>query len=460
MKKGKVLVIDDDPLIRRLVPKILQKLDCDITSVATGEEALEKLGQNHFDFILLDLRLPGISGLEVLKETRLKSPASSVVVITAYGSIDSVRQALKLGATDYLEKPFEPEQLRALARRAFEQSSSADTGTDDDSREKLRTELVGSSRSIEEIRQMIERIARTRSEVTIIGEPGTGKELVARLIHQLSDRAGKPWLSVDCGQLPCDSLACRIFGQAKNASPDAQHDQPGVFEQAEKGTLFFKNVSHLNHELQTMLLRALKQAAVARIGSDQFIPVDVRVLAASSQRLEPLVENGRFDRNLYQRLNTVRLFLPALRERKEDLPALVRYFLAKLQDQGLAVADDVSPQFLEKLQYYDFPGNVRELQKIVNHCATAAPGKVLTPELIPREISTQAEAAELAARSRQENLTLKQAKALAVERMESRLIQQVLKESEGNFSLAARKLGISRSALYYKTKKYKISLPD
>ena len=460
MKRGRVLVVDDDPLIRRLVPKILEKLECDIISVATGEEALEHLNQTYFDLILLDLRLPGISGIDVLKETRLKSPGTSVVVITAYGSVESARQALKLGASDYLEKPFDPEQMRMLARRAFGQGEATSAKSGGQVPEDIISELLGNSRAMEELRHSIERMAPTRSAVLITGEPGTGKNLVARLTHQSSDRAGKPFVAVDCKTGPCELLASLIFGRVKNAAPDAQDDQRGFFEQADQGTIFFNEVSELAPELQPRILRVIQESAVSRIGSDQPVPVDVRVIAASSQELKPLADSRRFDQNLFQRLNAVPLHIPALRDRKEDIPLLINHFLAGLRAQGLSRVNLVSPQFLEALQNYDFPGNVQELQELVSSCTLAASSNALSADTIPPEILRQAEASELTAKSRRENLTLKQAKALAVERMESRLIRQVLQETHGNFSLAARRLGISRSALYYKTKKYKIFFPD
>jgi len=460
MKYGRILIVDDEPQILKLLSKLLSSLNCEVSTAGNGELALEMIGKEHFDLILLDLRLPGLSGIEVLKEARSKSPASTIVVITAYGSVDNAIQAMKLGADDFLQKPFDLEQLRMLVRRALERSEALKESADEKALKALGYELIGNSRAIQEVKNMIERVARVRSTVLITGETGTGKEMVARLIHQFSDRADNPFIAVNCAAIPGTLLESQFFGHIKGAFTDAIEDKAGFFEEADKGTIFLDEIGDLDFNLQAKILRVLQEGEITRVGSARSIPVDVRVIAATNRNLRQMVEEKRFRQDLYYRLSVLPIYVPALREHREDLPLLINHILNKLAKTTGHKITGVSPEYLEILKQYDFPGNVRELENIIERSVLLATGNLLSPDTLPSEVIESAEVAELVKKTVENGLSLKKAKARITERIESKLIERVIKECNGNYSLAAKKLGISRSALYYKVKQYKIVIPE
>jgi len=460
MKYGRILIVDDEPQILKLLSKLLSSLNCEVSTAGNGELALEMIGKEHFDLILLDLRLPGLSGIEVLKEARSKSPASTIVVITAYGSVDNAIQAMKLGADDFLQKPFDLEQLRMLVRRALERSEALKESADEKALKALGYELIGNSRAIQEVKNMIERVARVRSTVLITGETGTGKEMVARLIHQFSDRADNPFIAVNCAAIPGTLLESQFFGHIKGAFTDAIEDKAGFFEEANKGTIFLDEIGDLDFNLQAKILRVLQEGEITRVGSARSIPVDVRVIAATNRNLRQMVEEKRFRQDLYYRLSVLPIYVPALREHREDLPLLINHILNKLAKTTGHKITGVSPEYLEILKQYDFPGNVRELENIIERSVLLATGNLLSPDTLPSEVIESAEVAELVKKTVENGLSLKKAKARITERIESKLIERVIKECNGNYSLAAKKLGISRSALYYKVKQYKIVIPE
>lgn len=452
MKRGRVLVVDDDPLVRRILSKTLEKLECEVSSVSTGEEALEAIDRSFFDLVFLDLRLPGKSGIEVLKELKHKSPGLAVVVITAYGSIEAARQALKLGASDFLEKPFDPEQLRLLARRAFEQTALAPAENRLPSTEAY--DLVGNSGAMDDLRRTVEQVAQSKKAVLIKGEPGSGKGLVARLIHQQSDRAGKPFIPVNCGKTPCAELAGRMFGGEDAAG------QPCCFELANRGMVFLNEISALDAELQRGVLQVMQGSEFTKPGAKAPTPVDVRIISSTSLDLGKMTMENKFNPELHNRLSLAAIGVPPLREHKQDLPILISYLLEKMRRTSHSHVTSVSPAYLAVLENYDFPGNVQELESVLAHSALMSKEPVLDTESLPAKILEKAESNELGRAVLSQPMSLKRAKALAAQTTESRLIIHVLKETNGNFSLSARKLGISRSALYYKIKRYKITLPE
>ncbi len=457
MRKGKILIVDDEPQILKILSRLLSKLNCEISTAGTGEEALELIGKEGFDLIILDLRLPGLSGIEVLKETKRKSPASSVVVITAYGSVETAIQAMKLGADDFLQKPFDTEQLGLVVRRALERSDILKKSSDGNTLKELEFELLGNSRAIQEVKHMIERVARVRSTVLITGETGTGKELVARLIHQFSDRSEKPFIAVNSAAIPATLLENQFFGHIKGAFTDAIENRPGYFEEADGGTIFLDEIGDLDLNLQAKILRVLQEGEVTRVGSARPTPVNARVIAATNRNLRRMVEDKQFRQDLYYRLSVLPINVPPVREHKEDLPILINHILNKLARATGHKITGVSPEFLETLRNFAFPGNVRELENIIEHSVLLTTGTILTPDTLPAEVMESAEIAGLSNKSVGDGLTLKQAKARMTEMVESKLIKQVLEECDNNFSRASRKLGISRSALYYKIKQYKIN---
>ena len=456
MSRGQILLVDDEPQIRRILSKILGKLDCQVDAVPSGEEALQLISRKRYHLVLLDLRLPGISGIEVLKDIKAHYPGTSVVVITAYGSVDNAIQAMKLGADDFLQKPFDSEHLRLIVSQALERSQAYGKEPAEQFHEELELELVGSSKQIQELKNMIERVARVKSTVLITGETGTGKELVARLIHELSERREAPFVVVNCAAVPSTLLESQFFGHIKGAFTDAIESRPGYFEEANRGTIFLDEIGELDFNLQAKILRVLQEEEVIPVGSTKPISIDVRVIAATNRNLRKMVEERRFRQDLYYRLSVLPIYVPPLREHKEDLPLLINHILGKLRRTTEHRVVGVSPEYLEILKNYDFPGNVRELENIIEHSVLLATGPILTPDTLPQEVIESAEISEITRKALEQGLNLKRAKALATEKAESRLIKRVLEECAGNFSLAARKLGISRSALYYKVKKYKI----
>jgi len=459
MRKGRILIIDDEPQILKILSRLLSKVNCEISTAGTGEQALELIGPENFDLMILDLRLPGLSGIEVLKEIKRKSPASSVVVITAYGSVENAIQAMKLGADDFLQKPFDTTQLEMIVRRALERSDILKKSSDEKTLKQLEFELVGNSRPIQEVKHMIERVARVKSTVLISGETGTGKEMVARLIHQLSDRGEKAFIAVNCAAIPGTLLESQFFGHIKGAFTDAIEHRPGFFEEADGGSIFLDEIGDLDFNLQAKILRMIQEGEVTRVGSAKPIPVDVRIIAATNRHLRQMVEEKKFRQDLYYRLSVLPIDVPPLREHPDDLPILINHILAKLSRSTGHKVVGVSPEFLETLKHYNFPGNVRELENIVEHSVLLTPGTILTPETLGPEVIESAGLADLTKKILDQGMPLKQAKAQMTERIESQLIKRVLGECQGNFSLAARKLGISRSALYYKIKRYKITPP-
>ncbi len=456
MRKGRILLVDDDPQIRRILSKILAQLDCDVSTAPSGEEALELIEKNPYDLVLLDIRLPGMDGIEVLREIKTRSPATSVVVITAYGSVENAIKAMKLGADDFLQKPFDTGQLKMIVMRSMERREVLAPSREPAFTEELELELVGNSKPMQELKNMIERVARVKSTVLITGETGTGKELVARLIHRLSDRADKPFVVVNCAAIPPQLLESQFFGHIKGAFTDAIESRPGFFEEANGGSIFLDEIGELDFNLQAKILRVLQEEKVTRLGSTKPISIDVRVIAATNRNLRQMVEEKQFRQDLYYRLSVLPINVPPLREHIEDLPLLINHILSKLRKTIDHNVVGVNPEYLEILKKYDFPGNVRELENIIEHSVLLATGPVLTPDTLPEEIIQSAEIADITAQTPDKNFSLKKAKALATAKAEARLIKKVLEECQGNFSMAARKLGISRSALYYKVKKYKI----
>jgi len=459
MGRGRLLIIDDEPQIRRILPKLIAKFDCEVNSAESAEQGLNLIDQQNFDLILLDLRLPGRSGLEIIKEIKQKNPSTCLVVITAYGSVEVAIQAMKLGADDFLQKPFDTEQIRMIVRQVLERKELLKSMPEKGLSQELELELVGNSKQIQELKYMVERVAKVKSTVLIMGETGTGKELVARLIHRLSDRADKQFIVVNCAAVPGTLLESEFFGHTKGAFTDAVENKPGFFEVANGGTIFLDEIGELDFNLQAKLLRVLEEGEVVRLGSTKPISVDVRIITATNRDLRQMVEEKKFRQDFYYRLSVIPIMVPPLREHKEDLLILISHILSKLRKGAGLQVNGVSQKYLEILKHYNFPGNVRELENIIEHSVLlAGEQQILTPETIPDAVLQASGAEELAKKGMEIGLSLKQAKALATEQMESKLIQRMLNECGNNFSLTARKLGISRSALYYKIKKYKINL--
>jgi two-component system nitrogen regulation response regulator GlnG len=457
---ARILVVDDEPSIRWLLERLLRHAGHAVTVVEDGARALAEAAAEPFDLAFLDVRMPGLDGLETLSRLRAAAPDTAVVVMTAHGSVRSAVEAMQRGAYDYLTKPFDNDEVRLLAERALAARALAREVVE------LRAGLqevwelgvlVGASPRMQQVYKTIGRIAGRDVTVLLRGESGTGKEVVARAIHHYSRRAGKPFVTVSCAAIPAPLLESELFGHERGAFTDAHQRRLGRFELAHGGTLYLDEVGDLGPELQPKLLRALQERQFERVGGQEAVAVDVRVVAATHRDLEALIREGRFREDLYYRLNVVTLVLPPLRERREDVPALVDHFLTKYAP---ALGDRVvSVEAMERLAGYGWPGNVRELENVVQHAMVMATGGVILPEHLSiapggvplpgpagtlEDLVAQKLAECVRGLGRRESANLYD---LMVGLVERPLLRAVLRETGGNQLRAAALLGINRNTL-------------
>src|SRR3954471_22935371 len=370
---AQVLVVDDEPDIRELLERTLIKMGLGVASVGTVSEAKERLKAERFDLCLTDMRLPDGEGLELVRHIGALGADLPVAVITAYGSAENAVAALKAGAFDYVSKPVGLEQLRALVKSALSLPDRAEPLA-------KGQQLLGESAPLEQVRALIGKLARTQAPVYISGESGSGKELVARLIHDNGARRDKAFVPVNCGAIPDTLVESELFGYRKGAFTGANEDRNGFFQAAHGGTLFLDEVAELPLHTQVLLLRAIQEKRVRKVGSTQEEPADVRIICATNQNLAGLVEAGRFRRDLYYRLNVVDLVMPPLRECREDIGIIARAILARLAAQNGVPLPRLSKSALVELERYDFPGNVRELENVLERAMALSSSTELTPE--------------------------------------------------------------------------------
>ena len=391
MSQGSIHVIDDEPVIRDVLEQLLQAEGYDVTLSESGEAALSKFADNGFDLVLLDLLMPGRSGLEILPEIKKIQPSTIVIIITAYASVESAIQAMKIGAYDYVQKPFKHEDLLLTIERALAHKTLLDEN--DRLREELRkkfsfSNILGRSRPMERVFELIKAAAPTRSTILVQGESGTGKELVARAIHTNSPRASFPFIVVNSGALPPDLLESHLFGHVKGAFTGAVSEKQGLFEAADKGTIFFDEISTIGLETQAKLLRVMQDREFMRLGGTKTIRVDVRIIAATNRDLEQAVREGKFRPDLFHRLNVFPIHVPPLRERPEDIPALVWSFVEVLGRRMGKTIKSIPRKTIGQLQRYSWPGNVRELSNIIERAMILAAGDTLHVELPSASQST------------------------------------------------------------------------
>ena len=459
----RVLIVDDEQNLRHMLQTLLKREGYEPVGVASVENALKELEERPYDVIITDLRMPGQSGMDLVDQVRSRHLGTTVVVMTAYGSRDIAIEAMKRGAYDYISKPFEADELVLLLRKAEERErlsrenqtlhkqiraggGEPDSGLGD---------LVARSRQMLDLFRTVRRIAEFKTTVLIGGESGTGKELVARAIHRMSPRAATPFIAVNCGAIPDTLLESELFGHRKGAFTDANRDRKGLFEEASGGTLFLDEIGELPIGLQVKLLRVLQEGEIRRLGDSQDIKVDVRVVAATARDLAAEVGRGAFREDLYYRLNVFALHLPALRERREDIPFLVEHFIARMNARmGLAVTG-ASPEAMQMLVDYDWPGNVRELENCVERAIVLCEGSLIEVGVLPERIESNGrtpnpETAEVIPDDG--DLSIKRASR----RSEEVLIRRALLKTRGNRTRAAELLEISHRALLYKIKEYGI----
>jgi DNA-binding NtrC family response regulator len=438
--KGRILIVDDELVVRDSLARWFAAEGYETKPVASAREALEVATQE-WDLALLDIKMPGMDGMDL--EARLKEadPDLIVIMMTGYATVETAVEALKHGAYDYLTKPVDPDELSHLVAKALEHRRTKREVVR--LRENLKeifpqTKLIGKSTAMQRVTELIETVAPTDSTVLITGESGTGKEVVARAIHAASPRRLMPMVTIHCGALTETLLESELFGHERGAFTGAQFRKKGKFEIADGGTVFLDEISDISLKTQTDLLRVLQEKEIVRVGSTQPLHVDFRAIAATNKELEALVEAGSFRPDLYYRLHVVTINLPALRERREDIPLLVEHFLAKLcASMNRQEVPQVAPEAMDLLIRYHWPGNVRELENAVERALVIGRG----PELRPADFSFQLQAA-----------TAPNGRTL--EDVERAHVEHVWSQSAGNHSLAARTLGIDRTTLYKKLKRY------
>ncbi|HET7343116.1 MAG TPA: sigma-54 dependent transcriptional regulator [Methylomirabilota bacterium] len=446
----RILVVDDEPKLGRLIVEMLEGAGHEVARASGGREALQRVAAGELDVVLTDLRMPDIDGMMVLRETRRLSPHTDVVIMTAYATAQNAVEAMKEGAVDYLQKPFTPDELRlavhkALARQELLHENQA-------LRERLgsrpdRPQLIGDSEPMQQVHRLIERVAPTDSTVLVVGETGTGKELVAREVHARSPRAAQPLISVDCAAIPAELLESEFFGHEKGAFTGAIRRRKGSFELAHGGTLFLDEIGNMSLDLQGKLLRALQEREIQPIGSERKIAVDVRVVAATNRDLRAAARKGAFREDLYYRLNVVPIALPPLRERADDIPRLVRHFLDKHAGRLNARIETVDADAMLALRAYPWPGNVRELESTIERAMTLADSPVLGAELFGHLV---AETREMARRAASRTTRETETGMPPLDQVERDYIMEVLHATRWNRKEASRILGISTVTLWRK----------
>ncbi len=451
--QARVLVVDDDEVTCNLLEEVLTKEGYAVDKALNGREAVEKGEKGFYDVLLSDIKMVGLDGMEVLRAYRQKSPETIVIMMTAFGSIETAIQAIKEGAYDYVSKPFKLDEIKMTIRRCLEQKRLV--------RENLfyRQELmqkykldniVGRSPQMLQVYKTIARVAETRSTVLITGESGTGKELIARAIHFNSSRAAKPFVAVDCGSLAETLLESELFGHVRGAFTGAVSAKKGLFEEADNGTCFLDEIGDIGLSTQSKLLRFLQEHEIKRVGGTETLKVDIRVVAATNKNLEQLVQEKKFREDLFYRLNVVSIHVPALRERPEDIPLLAEHFLRKYTAQNNKPVLRISSEAMEILIGYRWPGNVRELENLIERAVTLVQSNLILPEDLPRRL--RPEAPEVSSSTLPSRISLSE--------LEKIYIQKVLADTGGNKKKAAEILGVDRRTLYRMAARYGISLKD
>ena len=445
----RILVVDDEPAQRELVAGFLRKRGFDVAEAAGGQDALQRFTREPFDLVLTDQRMADLSGLDLLHRLRAVTPEAAVIVMTAYGTIETAVGAIKAGATDYLSKPLNLDELLHRIERVRERQRLL--GENRELREALRERhrvegIVGDSGRMQEVLSLVRRVAGSDATVLIRGESGTGKELIARAIHHASPRAAGPFVAVNCAALPEGLLESELFGHERGAFTGAAATRKGRFELADGGSLFLDEIGDLPLHLQVKLLRVLQERQFERVGGARTVSVDVRVLAATHRNLDILVREGGFRDDLYYRINVVTILLPPLRERREDLPPLIDHFLRRFAEKNGKPIRGLTREAREALLRYDYPGNVRELENLMERAVVLTRDEVVGKSDLPLSLDEQParEAAPAGLPA-------------SVEGLERRMIREALASAGGVQTRAAELLGISERVLRYKLRKYGLS---
>jgi two-component system, NtrC family, response regulator AtoC len=448
------LVVDDEENLRLVLRTLLTRSGYEVQVAKSAEEALAGLNQFDPDFVLADVRMPGMSGIDLCRELSARGSPATAIVMSAYGSLDLALEAMKAGAYDYLSKPFKHDEVLLVLKKAEEREAlrRENRALREAVRKQHRLgEMLGKSEPMQQVFRTMEKVAAYTTTVLLQGGSGTGKELVARGIHQLSPRAGKAFVAVNCGAIPEALMESELFGHKRGAFTDATSDKRGLFEEAHQGTLFLDEVGELPLSLQVKLLRALQEGKVRRLGDTKDVSVDVRLLAATVRDLATEVKDGRFREDLYYRLNVLQLSLPPLRERAGDLPILIDHFVEKYNARLGTRTRGMAPDALKLLMRYAFPGNVRELENMIERAMVMCESDLLSVDDLPERVKGRQDPIALTLGSGE--LSIKHTTRV----IEETLIRRALAQTNGNRTAAAKLLEISHRALLYKIKDYGIS---
>jgi DNA-binding NtrC family response regulator len=444
-KKISILIVDDEESVRDSLYNWFIEDGYRVECAENAMRALSILESDGFDIILADIKMPGMDGLEMLRRIKLLLPDSIVIVMTAFATVDTAVQALKDGAFDYITKPFDPDDLSHLIRNASKQIAL--TEENEDLKRRVVSldnveDLIGNSESMKRVFRDIESVAQSNSSVVITGESGTGKELVARAIHSNSSRRFFPLVSVHCGALTESLLESELFGHEKGAFTGAMYNRKGRFEMADNGTIFLDEIATISTKMQIDLLRVLESKCFVRVGGNKEISSDFRVICATNKDLKSMVEKGTFREDLFYRLNVVNIFIPPLRERMEDIPLLVDYFIKKYCLSMNRQPVTIDPASLKRLEEFNFPGNVRELENMIERAIVVGNGRKITLKDLPLEKTVMSNSVE------------------SLDDLERAHIHQILNKYAWNISRAAKALKVDRVTLYNKISKYGLKSPD
>jgi len=465
-----ILVVDDEANLRKVLAAQLGRDGYEVHTAEDGEAALAFLREHHVDLVITDLRMPKLGGMDLLRAALREQPDLPVIILTAHGTVDTAVEALKTGAFDYISKPFDKDEVRlivdkalktrALASRDATRQPSAAASTAPGATD-TRFGIIGQSEAVRALYAVIDKVADTPSTVLVTGESGTGKELVARALHEHSGRADQPFIKVNCAAIPTNLMESELFGHERGAFTGAVNSKPGRFELADGGTLFLDEIAEIPPEMQVKLLRVLQESEFERVGGVRTIRVDVRLVAATNRDLKSEIDRGGFREDLYYRLNVVPVTLAPLRERPDDIPPLVDFFVARFNDRLGKRITGVEPDALDALTRHRWPGNIRELENIIERAVLFADDEHLTLADLPPEVAVGAGKPQAAAGARRDDAPLgdeglkEQVKA-ATSRLERQLIARALEQTGGNVTHAARLLKISRKGLQLKMKELEL----
>ncbi|MCJ7579072.1 MAG: sigma-54 dependent transcriptional regulator [Candidatus Aminicenantes bacterium] len=455
-QKGIIHVIDDEPIIHEVLGELLTSEGYAVEFSSNGEEALKKQPDFEFDLILLDLLMPGMNGITVLKKIKKIDPSAVIIIITAYASVESAIEAMKIGAFDYIQKPFKHDELLLTIERAInlKKLQEENVRLKDELNRKFSFEnIIGKSKVMLDVFELIKATAPTRSTILVQGESGTGKELVARAIHQNSNRSHAPFIIVNSGSLPPDLLESHLFGHVKGAFTGATSHKKGLFEAADKGTLFLDEISSLNIETQSKLLRVLQEKEFMHLGGTSTIRVDVRIVAATNTELEELITRKLFREDLFYRLNVIKIELPPLRQRKEDISLLAKHFIQVYSQQNNKRIDGISEDVMKVLENHNWPGNIRELENLIERAVVLTKYSVINRESLPSFLLALQNGNQSSFPSSQRIGSLKD----ELQSFQRKTIIEALRKSDGIQKKAADLLNVKPTTLNEMIKRLKIS---